>query len=236
MSNPYFAFRQFTVYQDQCAMKVGTDGVLLGAWTDADGAARILDVGTGTGLIALMLAQRTEAFIDAVEIDGKAARQAMQNVADSPWPDRIHVHCGAFQHFAAETPAQYDLVVSNPPYYQQSLRSPDRQRSSARHDTELGYEDLLRHTSRVLSSHGRFSVILPADMEGVMTDKAWLTGLYPKRLTRVRTTDASLPSRVLMEFARTRQHAPDVSLLTVMEAGSRTYTKEYKELTSAYYL
>lgn len=236
MANPYFAFRQFTVYQDQCAMKVGTDGVLLGAWTDADGAGRILDVGTGTGLIALMLAQRTEAVIDAVEIDESAARQAMQNVEASPWPDRIHVHYSTFQRFATETHLRYDLIVSNPPYHEQSLRSPDRQRSVARHDTGLGYDDLLRHTVHVLSPDGRFSVILPADKENVLKDKAWLNGLYPKRLARVRTSDTALPSRVLIEFTRARQHAPEASLLTVMEAGSRSYTRDYRKLTSGYYL
>jgi len=236
MSNPYFEFRQFTVYQDQCAMKVGTDGVLLGAWTDSEGARRILDVGTGTGLIALMLAQRTEAAIDAVEIDEKAARQAMQNVEASPWPDRIHIHCIDFQGFSAGIHAQYDLIVSNPPYHQQSLKPPDQQRSYARHDTSLGYDELLRHTARFLAPHGRFSVILPSDKVDVMKDKAWLNGLYLKRLTKVRTTDTSPPARALIEFSRTRQHAPEISLLTLMESGSRTYTTEYKKLTSAYYL
>ena len=138
MPNPYFSFKQFTVYHDRCAMKVGTDGVLLGAWTDVSGARDILDIGTGTGLIALMLAQRSEAHIVAVDIDEDAVKQAKENVEKSPWPGRIEVERHDICCFNSDI--RYDVIVSNPPYFFNSLKCPDGQRNIARHTVGLNFE------------------------------------------------------------------------------------------------
>lgn len=131
MPNPYFSFKQFTVYHDRCAMKVGTDGVLLGAWADVVSARNILDIGTGTGLISLMMAQRCNARIRAVDIDADAVEQARGNVAASPWQDRIEVELQDICHFTSET--LFDVIVSNPPYFTDSLKCPGKQRNIARH-------------------------------------------------------------------------------------------------------
>ena len=154
MSNNYFSFRQFTIHQDQCAMKVGTDGVLLGAWVNVENAQRILDVGTGTGLIALMCAQRSESVIDAVEVDRAASEQAAVNCSASPWKDRITVVHDSFQHFAESTAYRYDLIVSNPPFFKNSLKPKGLARSLARHDDRLSYESLLYYTVKILEPGG----------------------------------------------------------------------------------
>ena len=142
MSNPYFQFKQFTVWHDKCAMKVGTDGVLLGAWASVQNAHKILDVGTGTGLVALMLAQRSlpDADIIALEIDGAAAGQARENVTRSPWKERVEVVQTDFRDYQSSD--KFDVIVSNPPYFVDSLECPDQQRNAARHNGSLTYEEL----------------------------------------------------------------------------------------------
>ena len=184
MSNEYFQFKQFTVRHERCAMKVGTDGVLLGAWAPVEGVGRILDVGTGTGLVALQLAQRTaSARITAIEIDPDAAAQAGENVAASPWSDRIEVVCGDFATFrqiatfdtfatpslvAKPTVAEeegYDLIVSNPPYFTEALQCPDPRRCTARHTATLDYALLFRRGAALLAPGGELALIFPADAE-----------------------------------------------------------------------
>ena len=144
MANPYFKFKQFTIWHDKCAMKVGTDGALLGAWAAPKEARNILDIGTGTGLVALMLAQRCQAFIDAIDIDADACLQAEENVARSPFADRIRVHCCALNDFHPSAPSHYDLIVSNPPYFHQALKCPDPKRNRARHTDTLSLEELFQ--------------------------------------------------------------------------------------------
>ena len=162
MSNPYFQFKQFTVWHDQCAMKVGTDGVLLGAWASVERARRILDIGTGTGLVALMLAQRSllDAKIVALEIDEAAAGQARENVARSPWQERIEVVQADFKKYRSSD--KFDVIVSNPPYFVDSLECPDRQRAAARHNDSLTYEELLEGVNRLLAADGLFKRTLIA--------------------------------------------------------------------------
>ena len=150
MSQPFFQFKQFTVWHDKCAMKVGTDGVLLGAWTPVESSARILDIGTGTGLVALMLAQRCSASVIALEIDGKAAQQAAENITRSPWGSRIEVVCQDFRLYSNKNNSlKYDTIVSNPPYFTDSLKCPDSQRNTARHNDNLSYEELLKGVSNL---------------------------------------------------------------------------------------
>ena len=176
MPNPYFSFKQFTVYHDRCAMKVGTDGVLLGAWVDVVSARNILDVGTGTGLISLMMAQRCNAQIRAVDIDADAVEQARGNVAASPWQDRIEVELQDICHFTSET--LFDVIVSNPPYFTDSLKCPERQRNIARHTDLLDFDKLAESAARLLHSEGVFSVIIPADGK-----ESFLDGCHSLRIT-----------------------------------------------------
>ena len=153
-----FDFKQFSICQDQCAMKVGTDGVLLGAW--ADGGRRILDIGTGTGIIALMMAQRfPDAAIDAIEIDHDACRQAAGNIAATPFADRIRIHECPIQHF--QPTMRYDVIVSNPPYFINSMKNPDKKRATARHTDTLSPRDLFMAAEKMLDENGIFSIIIP---------------------------------------------------------------------------
>ena len=162
MANPFFQFKQFTIYHNKCAMKVGTDGVLLGAWADVSGVTRALDVGTGTGLIALMLAQRSESLqLAAIDIDEGAVLQATENVAASPWGERIGVEQADFVSFVPAKP--YELIVSNPPYFQDSLKSPNDSRTAARHTDSLGFDQLVAKASELLAADGRFCVVIPTD-------------------------------------------------------------------------
>ena len=172
MSNSSFKFKQFTIYHDKCAMKVGTDGVLLGAWAPIANVKRVLDVGTGTGLIALQLAQRNpHAKITAIEIDTVAAEQAKNNVLHSPWADRIEVLCLDFRNYQQDD--KFDLLVSNPTYFMDALKCPDEQRCMARHAGGLNYHSLFRHAVHLLSEQGKVSIIIPSEVEKTAGDAAW---------------------------------------------------------------
>ena len=217
-------------------MKVGTDGVLLGAWANVQDAARILDVGTGTGLIAIMMAQRTEAFIDAVEIDAEACSQALENVATCPWKERIKIHHDTFRNFADNTTILYDRVVSNPPYFRKSLKSPVKPRSLARHNENLNYESLLFYTARILKPEGRLAVIVPSDAYTHLANLAYLHGLFPLRLTRVRPKPEKDPSRCLVEFSRHRDQPCVTHELMIKGEEGYEFTGMYQSLTREYYL
>jgi tRNA1Val (adenine37-N6)-methyltransferase len=185
MPNPYFSFKQFTVYHDRCAMKVGTDGVLLGAWADVVSARNILDIGTGTGLISLMMAQRCNARIRAVDIDADAVEQARGNVAASPWQDRIEVELQDICHFTSET--LFDVIVSNPPYFTDSLKCPGKQRNIARHTDFLDFDKLAGSAARLLHPEGVFSVIIPADGKESFLMAATRYGLHLSHQTFIHT-------------------------------------------------
>lgn len=156
MPNPYFKFKQFTVYHDRCAMKVGTDGVLLGAWAQVDNARRILDVGTGTGLIALMTAQRSQAHIMGIDIDEKAVGQAEENVKASPWKERISICRKDVMQMCREVDGTFDAIVSNPPYFVENVHCPDARRNVARHTGGLTFGELLAAVERLLADDGTF--------------------------------------------------------------------------------
>jgi tRNA1Val (adenine37-N6)-methyltransferase len=236
MSNSTFSFKQFTIRQDRCAMKVGTDGVLLGAWVNLNNALKILDVGTGTGLIAIMMAQRSDARIDAVEIDENAFAQATENVNYSPWRDRIQIFHDAFQHFADIATSHYDVVVSNPPYFRNSLKPSMKQRSYARHDEQLNYESLLFHAARILTPYGRLSVIVPAFETEYLITAAYFKGLFPSKLTMVSSVAGKDYSRCLAEFTFKKSGVPVHDTIVIREKGLKEYTVEYKALAGDYYL
>lgn len=232
MPNPYFQFKQFTVWHDKCAMKVGTDGVLLGAWSSVKNAQRILDIGTGTGLVALMLAQRSNAFIVALEIDCAAAKQATENVVRSPWQDRIEVLQVDFKQYTSTT--CFDVIVSNPPYFVDSLKCPDQQRNAARHNNELTYEDLFSGVSQLLSKDGEFTVVVPTDVSDSIKEVASNHSLYPCRQLNVITKPGLPPKRTLITFVFKKQECRTEELL--IELTRHQYSKEYIELTREYYL
>lgn len=233
MSNSAFKFKQFTIYHDKCAMKVGTDGVLLGAWAPVDNAKRILDVGTGTGLIAIQLAQRNrQTGITAIEIDTAAAEQAMENVRCCPWADRIEVICTDFRNYQSEE--KFDLIVSNPPYFVDALKCPDEQRRMARHTGGLNYDLLFRHSAHLLSIDGKISIVIPSEVEEAVIDAAWIHGLYPAQRTRVFTKPGKPCRRILLTFSPEDKKCIEDNLC--IEVEHNEYTPEYIALTRDFYL
>lgn len=237
MANDFFQFKKFTVWHDQCAMKVGTDGVLLGAWVAVDGAKRLLDIGTGTGLVALMLAQRSspEARITAIEIDPHAADQANENVSRSPWAHRIDVKRQDIKSYVAAE--KYDTIVSNPPYYKNALRCPDEQRSAARHDECLTYEQLLQAVSMLLEAKGEFTVVIPMDVAEEFQAAAARYALCPIRLLRIATKPGASPKRILITFAFESAHLGSLEEKELLVEKSRhCYSSEYIALTRDFYL
>lgn len=236
MPNPFFQFKQFVVFHDKCAMKVGTDGVLVGAWAQVEGARRILDIGTGSGLIALMLAQRNaQAFITAVDIDEAAAEQARENVARSPWADRMEVCWMDICEAPAGWAGCFDAIVSNPPYFVESVKCPHEQRNRARHTDELDFEMLLSQVAVLLSAQGLFSVILPASASTDFVALALASGLHLVRQTWVHPCEGRDAKRVLMSFAKYPVDHTEIDRLT-LEAERHVYTPEFTELVKAFYL
>ena len=301
MANPYFSFKQFTVWQEHAAMRVGTDGVLLGAWCDLSSCVsvvipdestdrrqpenvcpadpsqildssnrdqtvwddhvqdereksvcgaqngadaetkkvgRVLDIGSGTGVIALMVAQRTSnAQIDAVEPDSGSCEDALRNFAESPWADRLHLHGVTLQEYVScyAEKVQYDLIVSNPPYFVDSLKAPDPVRNAVRHAVSLPFEELLDGVKALLAEHGRLAVILPVT-EGVLLEKLALErSLHCVRKCLVQTKPGVPPKRVMMEFGR--KSVPLRSDLLIMETErQQEFTEEYRRLTRDFYL
>jgi Predicted O-methyltransferase len=239
MGNPFFRFKKFTVRQDGAAMKVGTDGVLIGAWARLTSShERYLDIGAGTGLIALMLAQRTEgtgAKIDAVEIDNGSYIQALENIKASEWGGKISAFNLTIQEFAARTDNKYHHIVANPPYFVNSLLPHSEARSAARHTSSLSYSDLLSCVSKLLTPEGVFSVIIPSAAETTFMETAAVYGLYASRKCLVFPLGNGPAKRVMLEFSHTTGSVSATSL--VIETGpAGEYTPEYRELTRDFYL
>ena len=250
MSTPYFRFKQFTVWHDRCAMKVGTDGVLLGAWAEAiaykeDASAaspavphivrRILDIGTGSGLIALMLAQRfPNAIIDGIDIDPSAVLQAKDNFSASPFSTRLHAYSSPLQEWQPQE--KYDMIVSNPPYFSNSLLCPDGMRTKARHAESLSFAELLAHSNRLLTQAGTLSLVLPADAEKAILAEARLQHLYCVRLCRVHTTANKPAKRILVTFS----HQTPATTLTpetlCLSTPTHPRSPAYSALTQDFYL
>lgn len=216
-------------------MKVGTDAVLLGAWVNPNLTKNILDIGTGTGIIAIMLAQKSTATIDAIDIDETACQQALENVNACKWKDRINIHSIAFQFFSREYKTSYDLIVSNPPYFVHSTKTPEDSRTFARHTDMLEFDELLDGVLQLLNPDGKFCLILPSKEGEVFRDIAESKGLYLNKLMRVRTRLDKPEKRYLMRFERTRKSFSEDSLI-IEEQERHSYTDEYKELTKDYYL
>ena len=232
-----FQFKQFSVQQDRCAMKIGTDGVLLGAWAPIlHNPYSILDIGTGTGIIALMLAQRSTAQqIDALEIDENAYEQATDNFENSPWNDRLFCFHAGLDEFMEEPEDEYDLIVSNPPFYAEDYKTNNEQRNLARFQDALPFEDLIEAADLLLSENGILAVIIPFKEEERFMAIAKEFELYPIKITRVKGTPTTEIKRSLLAFKRYELPALDSDEL-IIETARHQYTPEYIELTKEFYL
>ena len=228
-----FRFKQFAVLNDRTAMKVGTDGVLLGAWCPVTGTRRVLDVGTGCGVIALMVAQRnSEAVVDAIDIDQGAIEEATVNFTNSPWSDRLTARLEDFNDMADRE--HYDLIVSNPPYFTDSLLSPDAIRTLARHTGSLSYQQLIEGAVRRLSPDGMLALISPTDAESTIIEAAAMASLPVRQLTRVIPVEGAAPKRTLWLLSRRAIPYHENSLTIAHSDGS--FTSEYIALTRDFYL
>jgi tRNA1Val (adenine37-N6)-methyltransferase len=234
MSESSFRFRHFTIHQDKCAMKVGTDAVLLGSWIQPGHSRRILDIGTGTGILALMLAQKSTALIDAIDIDAGAFTQARENARSSPWFNRMHITNEPFQQFAAATTERYDLVVTNPPYFHEASKPAEEARVQARHTDLLPFDELIDGVKKVLLPQGRFCMILPLKEGMEFMDLAQHKGLFCHHLLRVKTRADKPAKRILMEFDLHYGLIRDEEI--IMREEDTSYSKEYAALTSEYYI
>ena len=233
MRSSVFAFKEFSVNQDKCSMKLGTDSVLLGAWVKKEKAKRILDIGTGTGVIALMLAQHTKAEIDAVDIEYAAHVQAKENFAASKWSKRLNSFHSSLQEFSPNK--KYDLIVSNPPYFPLPKSHKEQEGAQARFTHLLSFGDLAEHVVRLLSAKGTFAVIFPVHEGAMFTNEAEKRGLFLTNYVWVKTTDRKkFPKRILMEFEFSKRELVDDSLLIIQQGDK--YTDEYRAMIRDYFL
>ena len=234
-----FKFKEFTIHQDKTAMKVGTDGVLLGAWCSVDGYPdSILDIGSGTGVISLMIAQRSDAMtIDAVELDENAYEQSVANFEESDWGDRLYCYNATFQEFSDELEEEeetYDLIVSNPPFYTDEFESEDASRNKARFTSSLSFEELIVGVSKILSENGIFAVVIPFKEEVFFIALAKENNLFLNRVCRVQGNETSEVKRSLMEFSSNEVELKEERL--IIEIERHQYTEAYIDLTRDFYL
>lgn len=245
MSNSYFQFKQFTIHHEHCAMKVGTDGVLLGAWAPFEGLpheARLLDIGTGSGLIALMLAQRyPEAQVLGIDISEDAVRQALENIAASPFAARCIARCTSLQSLmqqaASETgdaKLRFDAIVCNPPFFEESLLPPDAGRRDARHTVSLPFDELARDAARLLLPDGRFAVVMPTAAFDAFHLQCFSEGLSLEVRCNVKTTASKAPKRTLACFRKSMDVARRDEELVLMDNCQRS--ADYVALTRDFYL
>jgi tRNA1Val (adenine37-N6)-methyltransferase len=232
LANTHFAFKQFTIHQDQTAMKVTTDACILGAYTDAQEAKNILDIGTGTGLLALMLAQKSNAKIDAVEIDKNAYNQTVTNANESVFKDRITVHNTSIQDF--KTINSYDLIISNPPFFQNHLKSETLARNNSIHTDSLSFEDLLHSILRLLSFNGTFVVLLPTYESSVFEQLSISKGLYPQKKLTIRHRKDTKILRIITTFGRTKKEIINEEL--IIKNPDESYSPDFQSLLKDYYL
>ena len=235
MANNYFQFKQFLVNQDQCAMKVGTDSVLLGCLVTINDAVNCLDIGTGTGILSLMLAQRNnELQIDAIEIDEQAFMQAKNNFSSSKFSNQIQAHCCALQNFAPNN--KYDLIISNPPYFigKNNFNIANIQRAKARHDNDLSFEELIHSVIKLLSETGKFTLILPIAEAITFKELAIQKGLFLNKEIFIKPKPSKEPNRMIMEFSLLQEDKITAEFIVYNDDNSQT--EAYKNITSEFYL
>ncbi|MBI0520447.1 tRNA1(Val) (adenine(37)-N6)-methyltransferase [Pectobacterium parmentieri] len=231
-----FTFKQFFVAHDRCAMKVGTDGILLGAWAPVSSTSRILDIGSGSGLLALMLAQRSEPHVrvDAVELDSAASQQAKENMAASPWADRVTVYAEDIVDFAAMRSTDYSLIVSNPPYFPPGIACGSAEREQARYTTSLTHEALLHCAHQLLMSEGLFCVVLPVQVAEHFIPLAQQHNWYVRQQLCVSEQEGRSAHRVLLTLSRQEKVCVHASL-AIRDAAKR-YSSDFQQLTKDFYL
>ena len=231
-----FQFKQFTVEQDRCAMKIGTDGVLLGAWVSVENNPfSILDIGAGTGVIALQLAQRSNAeMIDALDIDDNAYEQCVDNFENSPWNDRLFCYHASLEEFVDEIDDKYDIIISNPPFYSEDYKSSNESRDVARFSDALPFDELIESVSQLLSDEGTFAVIIPRKEEDNFIKMASEVNLFLNRICRVRGNETSEDKRSMLEFSF-KNSTIKIENLTI-ETSRHNYTEDYKNLVQDFYL
>ena len=237
MPNTWFRFKQFTIEQEHAAMKVGTDGVLLGAWASVPGpGSRVLDVGTGTGLIALMIAQLTkDVNVDALEIDPSSAGQAKDNFQNSPWKDRISCIHSSFQDYSSQCKSLYDLIICNPPFFSASYKTPSKEKNLARHDDSLSLEELIKGSLTLMKKKSIISLILPVFKEAQALDLIGEHHLHCNRLTRVKPAPGKSAKRLLMEFSLIPGKRIEDDL-TIETETRHMYSDTFKNLVDEFYL
>ncbi len=234
MANNYFSFKKFTIYQDKSAFKVGTDSVLLGACTDIAGVKRILDIGSGTGIISIMLAQRCDAEITAIEPDYESYIQTCENVSRSDWHNRIKVENTSLQNFI-DGKGKFDLIVTNPPFFSDSLKSPDLRKSFTRHNDSLTSEEILEGTKRLLEDEGRLQLVMPYVEGNIFIAEAYKYGLFCNSILKIRPLPSSDIRRLILKFSKI-QKKPSESFLTIEHGRRHEFTEEYINLTKEFYL
>ncbi len=235
MSADKFEFKQFSINQSNCAMKVGTDAVLLGAWVQINEAQNILDIGTGTGVIAIMLAQKSDSDIVALDIDVKACEQSRENIKNSPWPQKIKVYNESLQNYCCNHNEKFDLIVSNPPFFIDAYKSAEEARNQARHTDQLPFNDLVNCAVKLLKPNGRICIILPTKESIKFIALAIAQHLFLTKITHVKTTQYKDEKRQLLQFEFTNKELIEETLVIEQEE-RHCYSKEYKELTKDYYL
>lgn len=236
MANQPFKFKQFSINQDQCAMKIGTDSVLLGAWANLNhNPFSILDIGAGTGILALMLAQRSHAeVIDALEIDEKAYEQCVSNFETSPWGDRLFCYHASLVEFITEIEDEYDLIISNPPFYSEDYKSGEDQRDLARFNDAMPFEHLIAAAGKFLSEKGKFFVVIPFKEEEHFINISQKVNLFPNQILRVKGNANSPIVRSLIEFSFEKSEIKTNEL--IIEKERHNYTQDYINLTKDFYL
>lgn len=238
MANDYFSFKQFTIHQDRCAMKVGTDGVLLGILAPTIDSGRILDIGTGTGLVGIMLSQRCpQAMVTGVELDANAAKQAEENATSTGW--NIKIINKSIQDFSFQCEEKFDLIVSNPPYFINSLKAPEKNRNTARHTDELSFEELIESAEKLLSEEGKFSVIIPYSEEENFIGIANKRNLIAESSVRIIPKVGKEPKRSVITFCRCKNKINcniNVTELVIEKEERHCYSDEFKNLTADFYL
>ncbi len=236
MSSLPFKFKEFSVSQDKCAMKIGTDGVLLGAWTALkNNPFSVLDIGAGTGVLSLMLAQRSNAQnIEALEIDTDAYEQCSENFENSPWADRLFCYHASLLEFVEEIEDTYDLIICNPPFYSEDYKTDNSARDLARFNDAMPFEHLIYAIANLLSKEGLFSVVIPYKEETDFVDLASKSGLFPNRMLRVKGNPDSEIKRSLLEFSFQKSEI-EISEL-IIETARHQYTEDYINLTKDFYL
>jgi tRNA1Val (adenine37-N6)-methyltransferase len=230
-----FNFKQFSVDDSSCAMKVGTDSVLLGAWADVEKSQQILDIGTGSGLLALMTAQRSEGEITAIDIHEASVNQAEENFKQSPWAVRLQVQCISLQSFSETTSIKFDHLITNPPYFINSLKSADNGRNTARHTDELPLKSLVELSSLLLTDSGKLSVVFPFAESQILISLAAESSLSIKRQLIIIPKQGKEPNRILLEFTKKPVKNMEIAKLTIRDLNGK-YTQEYIDLTESFYV